>query len=128
MALVSKNDPFFRLLCVDDNPIMLQALVLGFKAYGFEVVTALHGVDALIRFQAFAGNFAAILTDNDMPTMNGLALVKYLRALGYRGQILVMSGRLTVSDGRAYQELEVTGFLSKPFEISMVATMLMQDK
>lgn len=122
----SQNDPFFRLLCVDDNPALLQALKLGFGAYGFEVVTALHGFDALMRFQAHNGNFAAILTDTNMPNMNGVVLVKYLRVLGYRGPILVMSGGLTVSDGRAYQDYAVSGFLSKPFEISMVATMLMQ--
>lgn len=125
---VSKDDPFFRLLCVDDNSMLLQTLALGFRAYGFEVVTASHGIDALMQFKAHHGNFGAVLTDNDMPNMNGVALVKNLRAFGYRGQILVMSGRLTVMDGRAYQDYEVTGFLHKPFEISMVATMLMQNK
>lgn len=126
MIPVSKNDPFFRLLCVDDNPMMLQALRLGFGAYGFEVVTASHGIDALMQFQAHAGNFGAVLTDNDMPTMNGIALVKHLRAFDYRGRVLVMSGRLTASDGRAYQNYEVSGFLHKPFDVGMVATLLMQ--
>jgi CheY-like chemotaxis protein len=123
---MTKSDPFFRILCVDDNPSMLQALTLGFGVYGFEVVTANHGLDALMQFQAHAGNFGTILTDNDMPKMNGPEFVKAVRALDYRGRILVMSGRLTVSDGRAYQDFEVSGFLHKPFEIGMVATMLMQ--
>jgi two-component system cell cycle sensor histidine kinase/response regulator CckA len=119
---------FLRLLCVDDNPPLLQMLALSFRTFGFEMITASNGVDALMQFQAHAGNFAAVLTDDDMPTMNGAALVKHLRALDYRGQILVMSGRLTVSDGRAYQDYAVPGFLHKPFDIGMVATMLMQDK
>ncbi len=97
-----------------------------FRAYGFEVVTASHGLDALMKFQAYAGNFGAILSDTEMPNMNGPTFVKTVRALGYRGRILVMSGRLSVADGRAYQDLEVSGFLHKPFEISMVATMLLQ--
>jgi DNA-binding NtrC family response regulator len=125
--MASLNDPFFRLLCVDDNIELLQALRRGFGAYGFEVVTAVHGFDALMKFHAHDGNFGAILTDTVMPQMNGIALVKYLRVLGYRGQILVMSGGLTISDGQAYQDYAVSGFLSKPFEIGMVATMLMQD-
>jgi two-component system, cell cycle sensor histidine kinase and response regulator CckA len=122
---VSKDDPFFRLLCVDDNPTLLQALALGFRAYGFQVITAANGIDALMQFQAHAGNFGAVLADNDMPHMNGLVLVKHLRALGYRGCMLIMSGHLTASEGRAYQDYAVSGFLHKPFEISMVATMLM---
>ena len=121
----SPDAPFSRILLVDDNPMLLQTLAVGFRSYGFEVVMASNGIEALMQFQAHAGNFAAILTDNDMPKMDGSTLVKNLRALDYRGRILVMSGRLTVSDGRAYQDLEVSGFLSKPFEIDMVATKLM---
>jgi DNA-binding response OmpR family regulator len=113
---------------VDDNASLLQTLALGFKVYGFDVVTAAHGIDALMQFQAYAGNFVAVLSDNDMPRMNGAALVKHLRALDYRGQILMMSGHWTAANHRAYEDLAVNGFLQKPFEISMVATMLMQDK
>jgi DNA-binding response OmpR family regulator len=118
--------PLFRILLVDDNPMLLQTLAVGFTAHDFEVVTASHGIEALMKFQAHAGDFSAILTDNDMPKMNGHTLVKNLRALGYRGRILVMSGSLSVSDSCAYQDLQVSGFLSKPFEISMVAAMLMR--
>jgi CheY-like chemotaxis protein len=46
----SSDDPFFRILCVDDNSTMLQMLKLGFGVYGFEVVTASHGIDALMQF------------------------------------------------------------------------------
>jgi DNA-binding response OmpR family regulator len=115
-----------RILCVDDNPQLLHTLALGFRASGFEVITASHGIDALMQFRAYDGNFSAILTDTDMPEMNGPALVKNLRALDYRGQILVMSGHWTAANHLSYQDVAVTGFLQKPFEISMAATMLMQ--
>ena len=123
---MSKDNPSFRLLCVDDNASLLHTLALGFRAYGFEVATASHGIDALMQFKAYDGNFSAILTDTDMPEMNGPALIKHLRALDYRGQVLVMSGHWTASSHLAYQEVVVTGFLQKPFEIGMVATLLMQ--
>jgi DNA-binding response OmpR family regulator len=123
----ANDDSFFRLLCVDDNAMLLQTLAMGFRSYGFDVVTAAHGIDALIQFQAHDGKFGAVLTDHDMPKMNGPALVKKLRALDYRGRILVMSGRITAADGLAYQDLKVSGFLSKPFEIDMMATMLLQS-
>jgi DNA-binding response OmpR family regulator len=115
-----------RILCVDDNPQLLHTLALGFRASGFEVITASHGIDALMQFRAYDGNFSAILTDTDMPEMNGPALVKQLRALDYRGQILVMSGHWTASNHLAYQDVAVTGFLQKPFKIGMVAALLLQ--
>lgn len=120
--------PLLRLLCVDDNAALLQTLALGFRAYGFEVITASNGIDALMQFEAHAGNFVAVLTDTDMPSMNGPVLVKNLRALDYRGGILVMSGHWTASNHRAYEDLAVNGFLQKPFDISMVAAMLMHDR
>ena len=120
------NDPLLRILCVDDNAPLLRTLALGFRKYGFEVVTASHGIDALQQFQAHDGNFATILSDHDMPKMDGSEFIKQVRALGYKGQVLVMSGRLSVSGCQAYQDLGVSGFLSKPFDISMAATMIMQ--
>ncbi len=126
--MTTNDDPFFRVLCVDDNPLLLHALALGLGLYGFEVITAVHGIDALMQFQANAGNFATILTDVDMPKMNGLELVKSVRALDFKGRILVMSGRLSSPECLAYQPYAVSDFLSKPFEISMVATMLLQPE
>ena len=123
----SGNDPFFRILCVDDDPAMRQLVKLGFGVYGFEVIAASNGIEALMQFQANGGNFALILTENAMPKMNGLELVKSVRAHDFKGRILVMSENLSTSDCRAYRGYKVNGFLSKPFEIIEVATMLLQD-
>jgi two-component system chemotaxis response regulator CheY len=123
----ASGDPFFRILCVEDDPTMLQMLALGFRRYGFEVITASHGLDAIKQFHAHAGNFAAVLTENNMPKMDGVGFVRFIRALDFKGRVLVMSGCWSISDCRAYQEYKVSGFLSKPFEISTVAAMLLQD-
>lgn len=119
-------DTFFRILCVDDNPSLLLAFKLGLRAYGFEVVTASHGIDALMQYKAHSGNFGTIVIDNDMPQMNGVEFVRSVREIGFKGRIVVISGNLKAENLRAYQEHAVSGFFSKPFEISMVATMLLQ--
>ena len=91
---------FFRVLCVDDNVQMLTALKLGLGIYGFEVATASHGIDALMQYKANPGDFSAVVTDNDMPHMNGLEFVCSLRKMGFKGRIVVMSGRLNVEELR----------------------------
>jgi len=107
---------------------MLSALKIGLGTYGFEVLTASHGIDALMQYKAHSGNFGAIVTDNDMPHMNGLDLVRSLRGIGFNGRIVVVSGNLKVEDLRAYQNYAINGFFHKPFEIGMLATILLQGE
>lgn len=117
---------FFRVLCVDDNVQMLTVLKIGLGLYGFEVTTASHGIDALMQYKAHLGDFSAVVTDNDMPNMNGLEFVRSLREMGFKGRIVVMSGRLNVEDLKAYQDYAISGFFHKPFETGLLATMLLQ--
>ncbi|MCE0498716.1 MAG: response regulator [Methylacidiphilales bacterium] len=105
---------------------MQSALKIELGMYGFEVVTAAHGIDALMQYKTHSGNFGAIVTDNDMPHMNGLDLVRSLREIGFKGRIVVVSGNLKVEDLRAYQNHAISGFFHKPFEVSLLASMLLQ--
>jgi DNA-binding NtrC family response regulator len=105
---------------------MQGALKMGLGAYGFEVIVASHGIDALMQYKAYAGDFGAIVTDNDMPRMNGLELVRSVRKIGFKGRVVVMSGHLKAEDLRAYQDQAISGFFHKPFEMSLLATMLLQ--
>jgi hypothetical protein len=46
--------------------------------------------------------------------------------MGYQGRIIVMAGNLTVEELRAYEPHAISGFFSKPFDPSLLATMLLQ--
>jgi CheY-like chemotaxis protein len=121
------DDPFFRILCVEDNLTFQQMLKIALGIYGFEVITASHGVDALMQYKAFQGKFGAILSDHDMPRMNGSAFVRSVREMGYKGRIILMSGRLTVEELREYEPHVISGFFYKPFEVALLAAMLLQS-
>jgi CheY-like chemotaxis protein len=126
VAQVSKDTPFFRILCVEDNPVLQGVWKIALERYGFEVVTASDGIDALTQYKAHGGDFGAILTDNDMPRMNGRELVRSLREIGFKGRIVVMSGNFKPGDLRAYHDHAVSGFFHKPFETDLLATMLLE--
>ncbi len=116
------------ILCVDDSPGLLTTLQLGLGHYGFEVTTACNGADALMQFKSHSGKFDAILTDNEMPQMNGLEFVRSVLKEGFEGRIIVMSGNLKPEDLRAYQAYSISGFVHKPFDISsLIATISMED-
>ena len=64
-----------KVLVVDDSPTMRRIVVQMLKRLGYKnIVEADHGKDALARLKA-EGNFELLLTDWNMPIMNGLELV-----------------------------------------------------
>lgn len=103
-----------------------RMLKIALGIYGFEVITASHGVDALMQYEAHKGQFGAVISDHDMPYLNGLGFVRSVRQKGYKGRIVVMSGRLSVEDLREYEPHAISGFFHKPFEVSLLAAMLLQ--
>jgi len=105
---------------------MLFVLKIGLERHGFEVITASDTIDALMKVKAHSGDFCAMVTDHDMPEMNGLELARSVRNIGFKGRIAVMSGRLKVEDLRAYKGLGISGFFHKPFEVGSLAAMLLQ--
>lgn len=117
---------FLRILCVDDNVQMQWVLKMALGLYGFEVITASHGIEGLTQYKAYFGDFSAIVTDNEMPHMNGLEFVQAVRKIGFKNRIVVISGNLKPENLRAYQDYAISGFFDKPFEMSLLATMLLQ--
>jgi two-component system chemotaxis response regulator CheY len=86
------------------------------KSVGYEVIEAVDGVDALNKAKAKAVDL--VLTDQNMPHMDGLALVRALRQLpAYRSSpILILTteaGADMKSQGKA---AGATGWLVKPFD------------
>jgi two-component system chemotaxis response regulator CheY len=104
-----------NILAVDDSASMRQMVAFTLKGAGHTVTDAADGQQALNI--AKTGNFDLVLTDVNMPVMDGLTLTRQLRALpNYRfTPILVLTteaGAEKKSEGRA---AGATGWLVKPF-------------
>lgn len=103
------------ILAVDDSASMRQMVRFTLESAGYEVIQAADGVEALDY--ARAGKADLVLTDVNMPRMDGLTLVKELRGLNnYKGvPILVLtteSGSETKMQGK---QAGATGWIVKPF-------------
>jgi two-component system chemotaxis response regulator CheY len=103
------------ILTVDDSVSIRQMVAYTLKSAGFAVVEAVDGADGLEK--AKARPVSLVLTDQNMPRMDGISLVKALRGLPqYRATpILVLtteSGDTMKAQGRA---AGATGWLVKPF-------------
>ncbi|WP_394841154.1 response regulator transcription factor [Pendulispora brunnea] len=111
-----------RILIVEDEARLADALATGLRAEGFSVDVARDGADGLER--ARDGSYAAIVLDLLLPEKNGYEICEALRAEQIWTPILM----LTAKDGE-YDEAEAldTGaddFLSKPFSYVVLVARL----
>jgi two-component system chemotaxis response regulator CheY len=104
------------ILAVDDSTSIRQMVAFTLKTSGYDVVEAVDGIDGLTK--AKAGSFDLVLTDYNMPRMDGLELVRSLRALARYASTPILILTTESSDemkaqGRA---AGATGWLVKPFD------------
>ena len=90
----------------------LVRIVLGREGYAVETVA--DGKQAYELITATPGRFDLVITDHHMPAMNGLELVRRLKAGEFQGRILVFSSELSLAVHREYLELGVDRVLHKP--------------
>lgn len=103
------------ILTVDDSPSIRQMVSFTLKNAGYEVLEAGDGTAGLA--QARGKSCDLVITDQNMPGMDGLALIKALRALpDYRSKPILMltteSSDEMKSQGKA---AGATGWIVKPF-------------
>jgi two-component system, OmpR family, response regulator MprA len=102
-----------RLLVVDDDPSVREALELVLDLNGFGVVTAVDGGEAM-RALALDSPDAVIL-DVLMPGLDGLEVCRRMRAIGDRTPVLMLTARAEVRDRVAGLEAGADDYLVKPF-------------
>jgi DNA-binding NtrC family response regulator len=121
---MSLDAPPVAVLSVGDAPELHQTFEVEFPRYGFDVVSASPGADARMQFRARKGRFAAIFTYLPSTAATGLTFIKWARALGYRGPIIVFSDHLSVADFRTCVGFGVSGFFQRSIEVEMVIAIL----
>ena len=102
------------ILVVDDEKPVCELTSKILTRFGYNVVTASDGVEAIVAFVPRAAEVRLLLTDLDMPIVNGSALAAALRRLKPELPIVAMSGAGSQSDD-THKEF-ATAFLAKPFE------------
>lgn len=102
-------------LVVDDSFTMRNMVSIALKEEGFTVTSAEDGVDAIK--QAQGKSFDVIITDINMPNMDGFELIKNLRADGNFKftPILVLTTESGDDKKKAGKEVGASGWIVKPF-------------
>lgn len=116
--------PTLSVLCAEDDPDIAAVVQIALEISGHRVAVVNNGQLALDRIQANPTAYDVILTDHDMPVMDGLGLTTHLRAGRHAVGVVVHSASLGMRDWQLYQDLGVTEFLSKPCELARLLAAL----
>jgi CheY-like chemotaxis protein len=113
--------PGYRILVVDDSPIVHELARVALDLAGWTVISAASGAEALdarVRERP-----DAILLDVEMPEMDGPATLAALRAgeREARTPVLFLTGHDAPAERARLAALDVDGVLSKPFDVGELA-------
>jgi len=104
------------ILTVDDSASIRQMVAFTLKSAGYTVVEAVDGQEGLDKAKTNAANL--VLTDQNMPRMDGLTLIKNLRGLPQYRSVPILMLTTESSDAMKAQgkAAGATGWLVKPFD------------
>ena len=108
--------PFMRILVIEDDSKIASFVANGLKQSGFAVDHAVNGEDGLARAQVI--EYDAAVVDVMLPKLDGLALVKELRARKVRTPVLFLSAKASVEDRVRGLQAGGDDYLPKPFAFS----------
>ncbi|MDO9637809.1 MAG: response regulator [Pseudotabrizicola sp.] len=112
-----------RILAIDDSLTMREMLRQTLTEAGFDVVLAEDGIDGLNQLPDVAPDL--ILTDLNMPNMDGFGLIEAVRKgdIAPRVPILVLTTESATTLKERARQAGATGWITKPFdEQSLVST------
>lgn len=103
-----------KLILVDDDRNLLRVLTYQIKELGFSVVPLSSGKEALQRLRD--DSYDLVITDLRMPEMDGLELLRRIRALSEDIPVIVLTAYGSIDKAVEAVKLGASDFLSKPFE------------
>jgi DNA-binding response OmpR family regulator len=102
-----------RLLLIEDYRPLQQSLVKGLREAGFAVDTTHDGKEGL--WYATSNEYDVVILDLMLPGMDGLEILRKMRAQGRKSHVLILTAKDTVQDRVTGLDLGADDYLVKPF-------------
>ncbi len=111
-----------RILVVDDSPTLVKFVSYSLKSSGYEVVGACDGMDALEKISNLETDIDLVITDLNMPNIDGYELIATLRHNDKFTEvpIIILSSEEGDMDRQKGEEVGATSYLVKPFKSSVL--------
>ena len=103
-----------KILIVDDEKPTLQMLKLYLEVCGYEVLTAENEADGVAAFNSHRPSI--VLTDIKMPGKDGFAVLRKIKSLAPKTQVIVITGHGDRDLARQAYDLDACAFFNKPLD------------
>ena len=114
------------ILVVDDEASIRQITRQTLEAFGYRVLVATDGANAVVQYATRGADIAVVLLDMMMPIMDGSATIRVLRNLNPAVRIIAVSGLYSHERAAQAEALGIDEFLPKPFTADTLLTALRQ--
>jgi PAS domain S-box-containing protein len=108
------------ILVVDDEPSIIAITQHTLESFGYKMVMATNGAEAVAVYAQHRDAIAAILTDLSMPVMDGRATVYALLKINPQAKIIAMSGLDESKSAIMAANAGIKHFISKPYTAGML--------
>jgi CheY-like chemotaxis protein len=116
-----------RLLMVDDEEVIVSSVRRVLENYGYIVVGAADGKQALRLFQENPSAFDVVISDVAMPGMSGVELAKELLSIRPEVPVILCSGYQDVPDASQLLQTGVRAVMKKPLNFSEIDAVIRQQ-
>ena len=101
---------------IDDEPDLLEVAEFGFEDIKYELAAFKNGKDAISYFEKNQKKVCLIITDFNMPSMNGVDLTIQLRKICDKIPILLATGSVDKGNEQSFKNVGITDFMYKPYD------------
>jgi two-component system OmpR family response regulator len=105
-----------RILIAEDDSVLADALIHALRQASYTVEWVKTGTEADDRLST--QTYSLVILDLGLPQMDGLEVMRYLRARGSRTPVLILTARDSLEDRVAGLDIGADDYLAKPFELA----------
>lgn len=113
-------------LIIEDEEGIRDLIRNVIESVGFQALEAVDGYEGLDLFRRWEREIDLVLLDLTMPRLDGVEVLQELRRLRSDIPVIVMSGYAEQDVSRRFADLQVSGFLAKPFRLDDLLTLIYQ--
>ncbi|MGQ9653123.1 MAG: response regulator [Thermodesulfobacteriota bacterium] len=112
------NAQKFRILVLDDEPIVCKRLQPALEKLGYEVKTFTNSLEAMDHIEE--NEYEIIITDLKMKGLDGMRFLQEAKKRSPRTEVIVITGFATLETAKESFQKGVFDFIAKPFKLSEI--------